>query len=202
MSVQSVLIVAAHPDDEVLGCGATAARHVTEGDTVHVLIMAEGATSRDAGDSDGVEALRASAAAAAKALGTEPPRFAGLPDNRMDGLDMLDIVKSIVNNLFIGEAIEEAKEMVKAGKSIAEPFRRSRIFPPIVVHMIAVGESSGTLEKMLGKVADSYESEVEATVGALTSVLEPLMIVVMGLVIGFIVISILLPIFQMSQIIA
>jgi len=113
-----------------------------------------------------------------------------------------DIVKSIVNNLFISAAIEEAKEMVKAGKSIAEPFRRSRIFPPIVVHMIAVGESSGTLEKMLSKVADSYESEVEATVGALTSVLEPLMIVVMGLVIGFIVISILLPIFQMSQIIA
>ncbi len=112
-----------------------------------------------------------------------------------------DIVKSIVNNLFVAEAIEEAKEMVKAGKSIAEPFRRSRIFPPIVVHMIAVGESSGALEQMLGKVADSYENEVETTVGALISVLEPLMIVVMGLVVGFIVISILLPIFQMSQLI-
>jgi len=95
MSGQSILIVAAHPDDEVLGCGATAARHVADGDTVHVLIMAEGATSRDADDIDGVEALRQSAVAAAVALGTQPPRFAGLADNRMDSHDMLDIVKEV-----------------------------------------------------------------------------------------------------------
>ncbi|MHA1598165.1 MAG: PIG-L deacetylase family protein [Alphaproteobacteria bacterium] len=95
MTGKSILIVAAHPDDEVLGCGATAARHVADGDTVHVLIMAEGATSRDAADTDGVTALRQSAAAAAAALGTAAPRFAGLPDNRMDGLDLLDIVKAV-----------------------------------------------------------------------------------------------------------
>ncbi len=114
-------------------------------------------------------------------------------------LKSLDIVKNIVGNQIIAQAIEAAKLAIKGGKSIAEPFRKSRVFPPIVVHMIAVGETSGSLEKMLSKVADAYEDEVETTVSALTSVLEPIMIVLMGGVVGFIVISILLPIFQMSQ---
>lgn len=114
-------------------------------------------------------------------------------------LKSLDIVKNIVNNLTISEAIDEAKEAIRAGKSIAEPFQRSRVFPPIVVHMISVGETSGSLEDMLFKVAQSYEDEVETTVSALTSLLEPIMIIVMGVVVGFIVLSILLPIFQMSQ---
>ena len=94
MAEQTVLVIAAHPDDEVLGVGATIARHAAEGDKVHVLIMAEGATSR--GDNaDAVIALRAAAAAAASALGAEAPQFAGFPDNRMDGLDLLDIIKNI-----------------------------------------------------------------------------------------------------------
>lgn len=114
-------------------------------------------------------------------------------------LKSLDIVKNIVGNQIIAAAIEAAKLAIKGGKSISEPFRKSRVFPPIVVHMIAVGETSGSLEKMLSKVADAYEDEVETTVSTLTSVLEPIMIVLMGGVVGFIVISILLPIFQMSQ---
>ena len=114
-------------------------------------------------------------------------------------LKSLDIVKNIVGNEVIAGAIEESRKAIKAGQSISEPFRKSRVFPPIVVHMIAVGETSGSLEKMLSKVADAYEDEVETTVSALTSVLEPIMIVLMGGVVGFIVISILLPIFQMSQ---
>jgi len=116
-------------------------------------------------------------------------------------LKSLDIVRKIVNNLVIGDAIEDAKVAIRAGKSVAEPFRKSRIFPPMVIHMITVGETSASLEDMLFKVAQAYEDEVETAVGVLTSVLEPLMILVMGGVVGFIVVSILLPIFQMSQLI-
>ncbi len=96
----NVLVVAAHPDDEILGCGATLARHVAEGDRVQAVILAEGATARGesrdelAGAAE-IEALRLSACAAAKAIGAEPPRFEGLPDNRLDGLDRLDIIKRV-----------------------------------------------------------------------------------------------------------
>ena len=111
----------------------------------------------------------------------------------------LGIVKNIVNNTSIAQSIEEAIEAIRAGQSIAGPFRKSRVFPPIVVHMISIGETSGALEPMLEKIAQSYEDEVETTVNALTSLLEPIMIVTMGVVVGYIVLSILLPIFQMSQ---
>ena len=96
-----VLVVAAHPDDEVLGCGGTVARHAGAGDEVHVLIMAEGATSR-AGEGDGdtdfteeLEALRSAANGAAEILGTRPPVFAEFPDNRMDTVPLLDVTQRI-----------------------------------------------------------------------------------------------------------
>ena len=114
-------------------------------------------------------------------------------------IQSLGIVENVVNNVVIARAIEEAREAIKGGKSIAEPFRKNRVFPPIVVHMIAVGETSGSLEQMLMKVSQAYEDEVETTVSAMTSLLEPIMIVIMGVVVGYIVLSILLPIFQMSQ---
>lgn len=117
-------------------------------------------------------------------------------------IESLKIVGSIVNNTVISAAIGDALEAIRAGQSIAGPFRKSRVFPPIVVHMIAIGEASGSLEPMLEKIAQSYEDEVETTVSALTSLLEPIMIVVMGVVVGYIVVSILLPIFQMSQVLA
>ena len=96
----TVLIVASHPDDEILGVGGTAAVHAARGDRVVTMIMAEGATSRDpVRDAKAREpelaALKAAAAAAAKALGLEPPRFGGLPDNRMDGCELLDVVKIV-----------------------------------------------------------------------------------------------------------
>ena len=94
-----VLVIAAHPDDEVLGCGATMARHADAGDTVDVVIVAEGETSRhdasSAGAESGVAALREAAIAAAKVLGTREPIFLGLPDNRLDSIDMLDLIKMI-----------------------------------------------------------------------------------------------------------
>ncbi|MGH7802973.1 MAG: type II secretion system inner membrane protein GspF [Candidatus Binatia bacterium] len=116
-------------------------------------------------------------------------------------LPSLDIVKNVVANRLIFHAIEGARDAIREGQPIAPPLKRSGVFPPLIVHMIAVGERSGELEAMLGKAADTYEGEVDTTVAALTSLLEPVMIVFMGGVVGFIVIAILLPIFQMSQIV-
>jgi|SRR5271166_5499228 len=95
-----ILVVASHPDDEILGVGGTLARHAAEGASVDVLIMAEGATSRDekrdpAARSGYISALRDAARRAAAILGVQAPRFAGLPDNRMDSLDLLDVVKLV-----------------------------------------------------------------------------------------------------------
>jgi N-acetylglucosamine malate deacetylase 1 len=94
-----VSIVAAHPDDEVLGCGGIAARHADDGDQVNILILAEGATSRKsdlrATTIEQVGDLQESAKLAADILGCDPPEFGGLPDNRMDSLDLLDIVRSV-----------------------------------------------------------------------------------------------------------
>ena len=92
----NVLVIAAHPDDEVLGCGGTIARHVAAGDRVDILILAEGATSRlDGGSSEELENLGAAARQAAAALGAEAPRMLGFPDNKMDSLALLDIVHPI-----------------------------------------------------------------------------------------------------------
>jgi type IV pilus assembly protein PilC len=86
---------------------------------------------------------------------------------------------------------------VKRGGTIAEPMGRHDIFPPMVEHMVSVGEESGQLESMLRKIADFYEAEVDAKVKALTALIEPLMIIVVGSVVGFIVISMYLPIFSL-----
>lgn len=116
-------------------------------------------------------------------------------------LPALQIVRNIVNNTLIAEVIDNAMEEIEAGASLATSLAQSRWFPPIVIQMISVGEQSGELENMLDKVADVYERETESKIMAMTSMLEPVMILVMGVVVGFIVISILLPIFEMNQMI-
>lgn len=90
-----VLVVAAHPDDELLGVGGTLARHARRGDEVHVLICGEGATSRGAGESAAVTALQAAARAAAAVIGAAPPVMLGLPDNRLDSLPRLEVIQAI-----------------------------------------------------------------------------------------------------------
>jgi len=91
----NVLVVAAHPDDELLGCAGTIARHAAAGDRVHILIAAEGATSRADGGQEEVLVLQQAARLAAEILGAEAPRFAGFPDNRMDRIPILDITKAV-----------------------------------------------------------------------------------------------------------
>jgi general secretion pathway protein F len=116
-------------------------------------------------------------------------------------LEAMNIVKTVVQNKIMERAIEGAITEIMDGSSIADPLKRSGVFPPIITHMISVGEKSGRLEQMLLKSADAYEDEVETTIAALTSVLEPAMILVMGLTVGFVVMAILFPMLEMSQII-
>lgn len=116
-------------------------------------------------------------------------------------LTALSIVKNVVNNRLITDSIAEASRDVEEGQNLSATLSRNRLFPPIVTQMISAGEQSGTLEKMLYKIADSLENEVESNITMITSMLEPVMILVMGLLVGFIVISILLPIFEMNQLI-
>jgi len=110
----------------------------------------------------------------------------------------MDIVRNIVSNLVLQGVIEKARDAIREGEPIAAPLKRSGEFPPLVYHMVAVGERSGQLEEMLKKVADTYDAQVEAKVAALTSLLEPIMIVAMGGGVAFIVASILMPILQMN----
>jgi len=114
-------------------------------------------------------------------------------------LRSMEIVRGVVGNEVLAEVVEKSREGITKGRPISEEFRRSNQYPPIVVHMISVGELSGNLEEMLTNVAESYENEVEAATNSLISLLEPLMIIVMGLIVGFIVLSILLPIFEMNN---
>ena len=116
-------------------------------------------------------------------------------------LSALEIVRSIVNNALIAEVIDKAMMEIESGSSLAKPLTNNRWFPPISVQMISVGEQSGELEKMLDKIGDIYEKEVESQIMAMTSLMEPVMILFMALIVGFIVFSILLPIFEMSQLV-
>ena len=114
-------------------------------------------------------------------------------------LQAMDIVKNVVNNAVLTQAIENARDNISEGESIAGPLKKSGQFPPIVIHMINIGEKTGDLENMLSQVSDSYDFQVKTQVEGLTSLLEPLLIVVMGIVIGIIVTAIMIPIFEMSN---
>lgn len=108
-------------------------------------------------------------------------------------LQALETVSGTVANEIIGDAILEARSRIREGDRIGDPLQKSKMFPPMVVQMISIGEESGSLDQMLTKVADFYESEVDAALQSLTSAIEPLMIVVLGAAVGFIVISMFMP---------
>jgi general secretion pathway protein F len=116
-------------------------------------------------------------------------------------LASLEIVANVVNNRLIADVVRNVAKDVEEVQSLSLPLSQSNLFPPIASEMIAVGEQSGTIEIMLNRIADSFETEVTANIMTMTSLLEPLMILVMGLMVGFIVISVLLPIFEMNQLV-
>ena len=114
-------------------------------------------------------------------------------------LDGLTIVSRSAGNKTVETAIMNARASIREGETISEPLGRGGIFPPMVIQMIAVGESTGALDAMLSKIADFYDEEVDASVANLTSLLEPLLMVFLGVVIGGVVIAMYLPIFNMAS---
>jgi general secretion pathway protein F len=116
-------------------------------------------------------------------------------------LTAMDITRNVLGNTELMRVVEDARASVREGEGIAKPLRQGGRFPPIVTHMIAVGERSGQLEEMLLHVADAYDQQIEVRVGALTSILEPLLIVVMGGVVGGIAFAILMPLLQLNEMI-
>jgi len=117
-------------------------------------------------------------------------------------LAALEIVGRTSGNKVVEKAIEQVRLNVREGESIADPLARAKIFPPMVTRMVSVGEQTGELEKMLSKIADFYDEQVDATVSALTSMMEPFIIAFLGLVIGSIVICMFLPIFKITSVVS
>ncbi len=114
-------------------------------------------------------------------------------------LSAMTIVRNVVDNEVIGKALDIARENISEGESISGPLKKSGQFPPIVIHMINIGEKTGELENMLLQVSDAYDFQVKTAIEGLTSLLEPLMIIIMGCVIGIIVFAIMIPMFQLSS---
>ena len=115
-------------------------------------------------------------------------------------LGALEIAKGVVQNRFIAGALDTVKDRVNRGDDIADAIKKTGLFPPIVIHIIATGQMSGNIEDGLIDIADMYDGEVEMTAKTLTSLLEPVILLIMGAIIGFIVLAILLPIFEINQV--
>jgi type IV pilus assembly protein PilC len=112
-------------------------------------------------------------------------------------LDGLEITARTAGNMVIHNAVMESRASIAGGETIAAPLQKSKVFPPMVISMIAVGEQTGGLDEMLSKIADFYDEEVDAAVSALLSLMEPIMIVVLGVIVGGMVVAMYLPIFDM-----
>ena len=111
-------------------------------------------------------------------------------------LQAMETVAGVVGNSVVSDAVIESRARIREGEKIADPLQRSKMFPPMVVHMVSVGEESGSLDHMLNKIADFYENEVEMTIASLTAAIEPVMIVLLGIIVLFIVISMFLPMIE------
>ena len=125
--------------------------------------------------------------------------FATMTGSGVPILQGLEVVGETSGNWVVQEALQSVQDSVRVGRTIAAPLSAEKVFPPMVVQMIAVGEDAGSLETMLDKIAEFYEAEVEATTEALTSLIEPLMIAFIGIVIGGMIVSLHLPVFTIFQ---
>ncbi len=127
--------------------------------------------------------------------------FATLLESGLPVLECVAVVKRVVNNQLIANVLDDVQRKIAEGADIATPMKQSKVFPPVVGYMIAVGEESGRLEELLKRISQAYDEEIEIAAQRLTSLLEPLMIVVMAVIVGFIVLSILLPILELGKIV-
>ena len=114
-------------------------------------------------------------------------------------LDGLEITAKTAGNRVVHDAVMESRQSIAGGETIAAPLERSKVFPPMVISMIAVGEQTGGLDEMLSKIADFYDDEVDVAVAALLSLMEPVMIVVLGVLVGGMIVAMYLPIFDMMN---
>lgn len=135
------------------------------------------------------------------ALGRFARTLGTLLKNGVEMRTSLRIVSEVVGNRVMQKVIDETEIAITEGSTLADPLKRSGWFPPMIIHMISVGERSGDLENMLLRVAETYESDVESYIMVMTGLLEPIIIIVMASLVGFILISILLPMFQMNSLV-
>ena len=122
--------------------------------------------------------------------------FGTLVSSGVSILQTLEIVGEVAGNAVVARAVKKARSSIKEGETIANPLSQNPVFPPMVVHMISVGEETGSLDSMLNKIADFYDEEVGSMVESLTSIIEPSLIMVMGIMLGFIVVALYMPMFQ------
>lgn len=115
-------------------------------------------------------------------------------------LASMNIVRNLISNVHIQQAVQEARSSVAEGASLAGPLAKSGHFPPMVTHMISLGEKSGELESMLSIIAENYEDQVENKLSGLTSVLEPIMMIILGLAVAFIVFSVVMPMMELNKV--
>ena len=125
--------------------------------------------------------------------------FSTLVKSGVPILGAMEIVSATAGNRVISAIVDRARDNVKGGDSLSEPFANNSVFPPMVVKMMAIGERSGALDSLLEKIAEFYDQQVEAEVKGLTSMIEPIMIAVMGVIVGGIVLAVFLPIFKLQE---
>jgi len=139
----------------------------------------------------GVLTIKASVARVTRTLAT-------LLSSGVAILESLDIVAKVAGNKIVEEALVVAKERISEGRSMSEPLEQAGIFPPMVVQMVQVGESTGALDNMLNKIADFYEDDVDNLVTNMTALMEPMIMAFLGVILGGLVVAMYLPIFKLG----
>ena len=126
--------------------------------------------------------------------------FATLLKSGVQATEALKILGTIVDNRLLSNVLDEVRQRIIEGADISTPIKKSRVFPPVVGDMIAIGEESGQLEELLDRIAEAYDEEIEVTTQRVTAAIEPAIIIIMAVVVGFIVMSIILPLVSMNKV--